>query len=134
MTYKQLVTHFKEQAQAAGCASFWYGKETAQDINYDAPFPQAYLFMMPSTIQKGKVVTRVRMLFIGNDAQDSSNAESLDIQDAMDSLSQKFVAGLDEESAGEVGDVDRGPVMRKGSTIGTGFLVAFTFSTIALPC
>jgi hypothetical protein len=132
MTYAQIVTYLKEQATAAGCASFWYGKETAQAINYDAPFPQAYLFLVPSTIRKGNVISRIRMCFYGKDEQESSNEQSMLIQDAMDVLSQNFIAGLEEDAQGDLGDVDRGPILRKGSTIGTGFVVAFTFTNRAI--
>ena len=129
MTYQKVVAYLEEQARAVGAASFWHGKETAQDINYAAPFPQVYLFLMPSTLRKGRVISKVRMLFFGNDEHGSSTEESVAIQDAMDALTQQFIAALEEDAVGEVGDVDRGPVARKGSTIGTGFLIGFTFTT-----
>ncbi|MBO2010878.1 hypothetical protein [Hymenobacter negativus] len=132
MTYKQVVDYLKQQATAVGAGSFWHGKETAKDINYDAAFPQVYLFLVPSTIRDGRVISKVRMCFFGNDEQGSSSDEALLIQDAMDVLTQQFVAALDEDGQGALGDVDRGPVTRSGSTIGTGFFLSFTFSTPAL--
>ena len=132
MTYKNIVAHLQKQAEAVGAASFWHGKETAKDINYDAPFPQVYLFLMPSTIRKGKVISKVRMCFFGNDEHGSSTEESVAIQDAMDVMTQRFITALEEESVGELGEVDRGPVTRSGSTIGTGFFISFTFTTEAL--
>lgn len=130
MTYKQVVDHIGEIALAAGAASFWYGKETAKDINYDAAFPQVYLFLVPSGISKGRVTNRVRMCFYGRDEQNSSSEQSLLVQDAMDVLSQQFIAALEEAGLGEFEQVDRSPVLRQGSTIGTGFFVSFNFTTL----
>lgn len=130
MTYAQIAAELKTLAEEAGAASFWHGKQTAADINYNAAFPQAHLFLMPSTLRGGYVVTRVNMCFYDKDTHESSNEEVLAIQDAMDVLSQQFVADLIESGIGEVGDVERTPTLRTGAGIGTGFFISFALTTL----
>jgi hypothetical protein len=48
MTYAETVRYIKAHALAVGAGSFWHGKEAQQSINYNAPFPQAHLFLMPA--------------------------------------------------------------------------------------
>lgn len=145
MTYAATVRYLQAQALAAGAGSFWFGKEAQQSINYNAPFPQAHLFLMPAPLDGVNVTYPVRLCFYGKDehenasnlANPATNAESLDIQDKMDLLSQQFVAALrdDEDSAFDVSpQVQRIPVLREGAQIGTGFFISFTLTTRAAVC
>lgn len=149
MTYAPTVAYLKATALAAGAKSFWHGKQGTQSVNYDAAFPQAHLFLMPANIVGSNVEYPVVMCFYGPDSYESPSDlsqvdpttaqlaadASLRIQDNMDKLSQEFILALreDEDTVFEVSDrVDRGPVLRQGSQIGTGFLVSFTLTGPAL--
>jgi hypothetical protein len=143
MTYAATVRYLKEQALAAGAGSFWHGKEAQKDINYNAAFPQVHLFLMPAPIDGPNVIYPVRLCFYGKDEHENSTEvtaeasadNSLDIQDAMDLLSQKFVAGLRDDDEFEVSkDVQRIPALRDGAQIGTGFFISFTLSIRAAVC
>lgn len=149
MTYAPTVRYLEALAKAAGAASFWHGQQGTQSVNYNAPFPQAHLFLMPANLSGANVEYPVIMTFYGADAYESpANLAEVDpataqtaadasllIQDAMDVLSQKFIGLLrdDEDEPFDVSErIDRGPVLRQGSQIGTGFLVSFTLTTRAL--
>ena len=132
MTYAQLVAYLEAQALEAGAATFWHGKKTALDINYNAAFPQAHLFLVPSTLRAGRVVHRLNLCFYGKDKHESSEAEVVAIQDAMDRLTQQFVGLLEEDGQGMLSDVERAPTVRQGAQIGTGYFISFTFSTLVL--
>ncbi|MDO7888162.1 hypothetical protein [Hymenobacter cheonanensis] len=145
MTYAPTVHYLKRIALATGAGSFWFGKEAQKDINYNAAFPQVHLFLMPAPLSGANVSYPVRLCFYGQDAQENalnladqaSPDNSLAIQDAMDLLSQQFVAALrdDEEEVFDVSDeVQRIPVLREGAQIGTGFFVSFTLTTRAAVC
>lgn len=139
MTYAPTVRYLEAQALEAGCASFWFGPQANQDINYNAPFPQALLFLMPAPLIGPNVSYQVLLQFVGNDqhenaanlADATAATQSLAIQDAMDVLSQQFLARLrdDEDALFDLPErIDRAPVLRKGSSIGTGFLLSFTLT------
>ncbi|GGG34141.1 hypothetical protein [Hymenobacter glacieicola] len=140
MTHAQLVAYLEEQAKEAGAASFWHGKQAQANINYDAPFPQAHLFLMPSRIKGGTITTQVAMCFYGKDEHENdpnlNNEVSLAIQNAMDLLTQHFhvLLASEEEQDAELVDgfMDRVPVLRKGAGIGTGYLVNFTLSSLVV--
>jgi hypothetical protein len=137
MTYAQTVRYLKTQALAVGAGSFWHGKEAQKDINYDAPFPQAHLFLMPAPLKGYNVIYPVRMCFFGKDEHENGdNSEaSLDIQDEQDLLTQQFVDALREDGKFDVSeDVQRLPALRDGSQIGTGFFISFTLTARAAVC
>lgn len=136
MTYKPTVDYLREQALEAGALSFWHGKQATQSINYNAEFPQAHLFLMPAPIVGANVEYQVVTCFYGKDelendpnlAAGAAN-QSLAIQDEMDQLSQAFIRLLRESEDFDLSErIDRGPVLREGSQIGTGFLVSFTLT------
>lgn len=131
MTHSEIVAYLQEQSFAAGAASFWHGKQAQSDINYNAPFPQALLFLMPSKLRKGNVTVQCAMCFVGNDQHESGSAKSIAIVDAMDKLTQEFqtllAEGEDMELVEEV--MERAPVYRKGASIGTGYYVTFSLQT-----
>jgi hypothetical protein len=136
MTHAELTSLLQDLALHAGAASFWYGPQTNSSINYEAPFPQAHLFLMPSRIQGGQLQTQVAMCFYAKDEHENAYldteealvASSSQLQDEMDRLTQTFYQLLTERAEVELqGDtMDRVPVLRKGSQIGTGYLVNFT--------
>ncbi|KUG06891.1 hypothetical protein [Solirubrum puertoriconensis] len=133
MTHADL-THLLEQlAMEAGAKSFWHGKQTAKDINYNAPFPQAHLFLMPSQLREQRIRTQVTMCFYGADKHENGNADSIVIQDAMDLLTQRFYSLFADLTEVELvdGAMDRTPVLRQGAAIGTGYVVSFTLSHYA---
>jgi hypothetical protein len=143
MTYAQAVRYLETQAKAAGAASFWFGAQVNQDINYNAPFPQALLFLMPAPLVGANVQYQVTLQFVGNDqheyaanlADPTVAGQSLDIQDEMDVLSQRFISGLKEDDQFDLPErIDRGAVLRKGTSIGTGFLLSFTLTGRSLVC
>jgi hypothetical protein len=145
MTYAATVRYLQTQALATGAASFWFGKEAQKNINYNAPFPQVHLFLMPAPLDGPNVSYPVRLCFYGKDehenaanlADESQPDNSLDIQDAMDLLSQQFLQGLreDEDSDFDVSEqVQRIPALREGAGIGTGFFISFTLTTRAAVC
>lgn len=143
MTYGATVRYLGTQAKAAGAASFWFGPMANQDINYNAPFPQALLFLMPAPLVGANVQYQVTLQFVGKDEQENAanlaNAatvgESLAIQDAMDVLSQAFISELQEDGEFDISErIDRAPVLRKGSSIGTGFLLSFTLTARSQVC
>lgn len=141
MTYAPTVAYLQAAALAAGCQSFWHGKQATQSINYNAPFPQAHLFLMPAPIVGPNVAYRVNMCFYGADTYESpanladpaATDASFLIQDAMDVLSQAFIGLLRESGDFELSEqIDRAPVLREGSQIGTGFFLSFTLTARAL--
>jgi len=131
MTHSDIIDYLETQALAAGAASFWHGKQAQADINYNAPFPQALLFLMPSKLKQGNVTVQCAMCFISNDQHENGSAESIAIVDAMDKLTQQFHVLLAEGEAMELVDevMERAPVHRKGSSIGTGYYVTFSLQT-----
>lgn len=143
MTYATTVRYLETTTKAAGAASFWFGPQANQDINYNAPFPQALLFLMPAPLIGPNVSYQVLLQFVGNDHQEnaanlanpSEAVESLAIQDAMDVLSQAFISELQDDGEFDISErIDRAPVLRKGSSIGTGFLLSFTLTARSQVC
>ena len=132
MTYKPTVELLKAMALAAGAGSFWHGPKTNENIDYNAAFPQVHLFLMPAPLVGTGVAYQVTMCFYGKDKHENGGDDSIDIQDAMDLLSQQFIAQLRDTDSVEVSArVDRAPVLRKGAAIGTGFLCSFTLNALA---
>jgi hypothetical protein len=142
MTHAALTDLLHDLALAAGAASFWYGPQTNSSLNYEAPFPQAHLFLMPSRIQGGKLQTQVTLCFYAKDEHENAYldteealvATSNELQDNIDQLTQRFYQLLSERAEVELqGDtMDRVPVLRQGSQIGTGYLVNFTLNHLGL--
>jgi hypothetical protein len=141
MTYAPTVEYLRTTALAAGAKSFWHGKQATQSINYAAPFPQAHLFLMPAPIVGVNVQYRLVMCFYGADQHENAANiadpevadQTLAIQDEMDRLSQAFIAQLREDDEFDLSEqIDRAPVLREGSQIGTGFLLTLTLTTRAL--
>lgn len=132
MTHAHLVALLETLALQAGAASFWHGKQAQANLNYDAAFPQAHLFLMPSRLQGGQVLTQCAMCFYGKDEHENGSDESVLIQHQMDELTQVFhglFAGADDvELVDEA--MDRVPVLRQGAGIGTGYLINFTLSSL----
>jgi hypothetical protein len=138
MTHAELTYLLEDLALNAGAQSFWYGPQTNSSINYEAPFPQAHLFLMPSRIQGGNLQTQVALCFYAKDEHENAYldteealvASSSQLQDEIDRLTQTFYQLLTERAEVELqGDtMDRVPVLRKGSQIGTGYLVNFTLN------
>jgi hypothetical protein len=137
MTYAQTVRYLEKLALRAGAESFWHGKEAQQNINYNAPFPQAHLFLMPAPLSGDNVQYPVRMCWYGKDEHENGdNSEAmLVIQDAMDLLTQEFIAALREDEEFDVSaQVQRLPVAREGAQIGTGFFISFVLTVQAAVC
>lgn len=133
MTYAPTVALLEETALAVGAGSFWHGPKTNQNINYDAPFPQVHLFLMPAPLVGGYVKYQAVLCFYGKDEHENGGDDSIQIQDAMDVLSQQFMLALADAEDVELEDrIDRAPVLRQGSQIGTGFLCSFTLTSAAL--
>jgi hypothetical protein len=142
MTHAELTSLLEELSLHAGAASFWYGPQTNSSLNYEAPFPQAHLFLMPSRIQGGNLQTQVALCFYAKDEHENAYldteealvASSNELQDDIDRLTQTFYQLLIECAQVELqGDtMDRVPVLRKGSQIGTGYLVNFTLNHLGL--
>ena len=133
MTYAPTVALLAETAFAVGAGSFWHGKKTSEDINYNEPFPQVYLFLMPAPIVGEYVAYQVVMCFYGKDEHENGGDDSIQIQDSMDLLSQEFFAELREAVGVEVSNrLDRAPVLRQGAALGTGFLCSFTLTAKAV--
>ncbi|UOQ53065.1 hypothetical protein [Hymenobacter cellulosivorans] len=132
MTHADIVALLDALATEAGAKSFWHGKQAQADINYNTPFPQAHLFLMPSRIRGGRITTQVAMCFYGLDKHENGSADSMHIQNEMDLLTQKFYGLFAEAASVELVDdvMDRVPVLRKGASIGTGYLVNFTLSSL----
>lgn len=130
MTHSQIVAFLKAQALEAGAASFWEGKKAAANINYDAPFPQAHLFLMPSRLKGDTITTQVAMCFYGKDEHEHGSDESVGIQSEMDLLTQAFHGLFAEADEVELldGTMERAPVLRAGAAIGTGYFVNFTLT------
>ncbi|WP_400190678.1 hypothetical protein [Hymenobacter sp. B81] len=133
MNHQPLTDLLEELATAAGCASFWHGKRSAMNINYNEPFPQAHLFLMPSQLKGGAITTQVAMCFYGKDEHENGSEQSIAIQNEMDVLTQRFHAAFAEQDDVElVGDtMERVPVLRQGAGIGTGYFVNFTLTHLA---
>jgi hypothetical protein len=137
MTYAPTVRYLKEQALAAGAGSFWHGKEAQQSINYNAPFPQAHLFLMPAPLSGANVQYPVRMCWYGKDEHENGdNTDAmLAIQDEQDILTQVFIEALREDGQFDVSaEVQRLPVAREGAQIGTGFFISFILTARASVC
>lgn len=137
MTYAPTVKYLKEQALAAGAGSFWHGKEAQQSINYNAPFPQAHLFLMPAPLSGPNVQYPVRMCWYGKDEHENgdNSEEMLAIQDEQDILTQAFIQAIRDDGEFDVSDdVQRLPVAREGAQIGTGFFISFTLTARSLVC
>lgn len=137
MTYAPTVRYLRDMALAAGAASFWHGKEAQQSINYNAPFPQAHLFLMPAPLNGPNVQYPVRMCWYGKDEHENAiNSEvMLAIQDEQDQLTQAFVQALRDDEQFDVSEeVQRIPVAREGAQIGTGFFISFVLTARALVC
>ena len=141
MTYAPTVNYLRDLAQQAGAASFWHGKQTAADINYNAPFPQAHLFLLPAPLIGTTVQYQVTIAFYGQDAHENAANladedaadQSLAIQEEMDMLSQQFVRLLRESEDFDCSErIDRVPVLRTGAGIGTGFVCSFTLTALAV--
>lgn len=134
MTHSQIVAYLETQATAAGVASFWTGKKAQADINYNAPFPQAHHFLMPSKIKGGHIIYQVMMGFYGKDEHENGTADTVAIQDEMDLLTQRFFALLAEEVNPELmqEESSRTPAVRVGAIVGTGFIINFELATLAL--
>lgn len=133
MTYAPTVNYLREQALAAGAASFWHGKQQTQSINYNASFPQAHLFLLPAPLIGQLVAYEVRMAFYGPDELEGDGETALPIQDDMDRLSQAFVDRLREDARFDVSErIDRAPLLREGAQVGTGFFISFTLTGPAL--
>lgn len=136
MTHSEIVAYLEAQATAAGAASFWHGKQAQADINYNAKFPQAHLFLMPSRIKGNAIQTQVAMCFYGKDSHEGGSVDSIFIQDEMDKLTQRLhqLLSAQEEEDIELVDsmMERTPVLRKGASIGTGYLINFTLSSLVV--
>lgn len=140
MTYAALIAHLDTLARQAGAASFWTGLKTANGLNYDQPFPQAELFILPSALLGETVVQySIGLAFYGQDTLESSEADVIAIQSAMDQLSQRFVRLVRYDEQWELverpgGAVQRTPTVRTGTKVGTGLFIDFTLNVDALPC
>jgi hypothetical protein len=130
MTYAPTVQLLEDTAMATGAGSFFHGPKAQGNINYSEPFPQVHLLLMNAPIVGSAVRYEVVLYFVGKDEHENGSQDSIQIQDAMDRLSQAFIAELREAGGVEVGDnIRRGPVMREGAAIGTGFVCSFTLDT-----
>ena len=135
MTYDETVSYLEEIALSVGAGSFWHGPKTNENIDYNSPFPQVHLFLMPAPLIDHKVDYQPTLCFYGKDAHENGGPGSLKIQGAMDRLSQLFIDALREDNRLEVSTrVDRVPVYRKGAGIGTGFLCSFTLTGFGVVC
>ncbi|RPD45822.1 hypothetical protein DNI29_16870 [Hymenobacter sediminis] len=47
--------------------------ETQANINYNAPFPQAHLFLMPSRLKGSSITTQEAMCFYGKDEHENGS-------------------------------------------------------------
>ncbi len=129
MTYAEVVKYLEKIALATGAGSFWHGPKTNENIDYNSPFPQVHLFLLPAPLVGNKVEYQPAMCFYGKDLHENGGPDSLKIQDAMDRLSQEFMSELRDDNKLDVSNrVDRVPVYRKGAAIGTGFLCSFTLT------
>lgn len=135
MTYAPTIDYLQTTALGAGAASFWYGKQQTQSINYAAPFPQAHLFLLPAPLVGANVQYRIVMAFYGKDEHENGSADSITLQDEMDVLTQQFIANLRDDGQFDVSEqVDRAPALREGAQIGTGFVISFTLTARAAVC
>jgi hypothetical protein len=129
MTYLELVEAIEALALEAGAASFWTGAKTANGLNYDAEFPMCEFFnTQPSQVLANVVRYSIGMGFYGKDEHENGTDQTLAIQSAMDTVTQRFVLLLRESEEFEVlGDsVSRVPTIRQGTKIGTGLFIDFT--------
>jgi hypothetical protein len=137
MNHQPLTDLLEATARAAGAASFWHGKQTSANLNYDAPFPQAHLFLMPSQLKGGYITTQCAMCFYGKDEHENpsnlADPQALAIQNEMDLLTQRFYQLVRELPGVELlGDeMQRVPTLRNGAGIGTGYFVNFTLTHTA---
>jgi hypothetical protein len=136
MTYLELVEAIEAIAIEAGCMSFWTGAKTANGINYNEAFPMAEFYnTQPSTVLANAVRYNIGMGFYGADQHENGGPDTLAIQSAMDTLTQRFILLLrDGEDFEVLGDsVSRVPTIRQGTKIGTGLFIDFTLD-VALSC
>jgi hypothetical protein len=137
MTYYDLVKAIEKLALKAGAQSFWTGARLANGINYNAPFPMVEFFnTQPSQIKTSVVRYNIGMGFYGKDEHENGGEQTLQIQSDMDELTQRFIRLLTEWDDFEMlGDtVNRVPVVRKGTKIGTGLFIDFTLDVPLPPC
>jgi hypothetical protein len=128
MTYLKLVAALEALALAAGAASFWTGAKLQNGINYDAEFPMCEFYnTQPSQVLANVVRYSIGMGFYGKDEHENGGDQTLAIQSAMDTLTQRFVLLLrDSEDFEVLGDsVSRVPTIRQGTKIGTGLFIDF---------
>ncbi len=146
MTYLELVQALEVLALQAGAASFWAGARTANGINYNQPFPVCEFFnTQPSQLLPGVVRYSIGMGFYGKDEHENAGYDSneganqvddttVQIQSAMDELTQRFELLLQEADEWEVvGQMSRTPTLRNGTKIGTGLFIDFTLD-VARSC
>lgn len=141
MNYAALVETLETLAKEAGAASFWTGVKAAAGINYNAKFPQAELFILPSVLLGETTVQySIGMLFCGNDTHEGGTADTVSIQSEMDQLTQRFARLVRDCEDWELvsrapsGDFNRMPTVRTGTQVGTGFFIDFTVNVLAIPC
>lgn len=136
MTYLDLVAAIEDIAYAAGCLSFWTGAKTANGINYNEPFPMCEFYnTQPSQVLASVVRYSLGLGFYGKDEHENGGDQTLAIQSAMDTLTQKFIVLMREGDDWELlGDsVARVPTIRQGTKIGTGLFIDFTLD-VPLVC
>lgn len=141
MTYAALVAALETLALEAGAASFWTGVKAAAGINYNAAFPMAELFILPSVLLGETTVQySIGMGFYGKDLIEGGGADAVAIQSAMDELTQRFIRLVREHDELELLErpgapvVNRIPTVRTGTKVGTGLFIDFTVNVAALPC
>lgn len=126
MNHAQVVAYLESAARAAGAASFWHGARANGNINYNAPFPQALLYHLPSKLTPRGIEYQVALCFVGKDEHENGGPDSVAITNAMDTVTQKlYFQILLEDDALTVENMERAPVQRQGAAIGTGYLVTF---------
>lgn len=136
MTYLALVAALESLAFEAGCLSFWTGAKTANGINYNEPFPMCEFYnTQPSQVLPNAVRYSLGLGFFGKDEHENGGEQTLAIQSAMDTLTQRFIGLLrDSEDWQLLGDsVARVPTIRQGTKIGTGLFIDFTLD-VPLVC
>ena len=133
MTYADVVDLLEATALKAGAAGFYHGPKQAKGVAYNEPFPQAHLYLMPDTVTDKGVQYSVGMGFFGKDEHEGGSADSVTIQNAMDTLTQRFRRLLQEADDIELGDkMPRLPVLRSGPQIGTGYYIDFELTILPI--
>jgi hypothetical protein len=136
MTYLELVEAIEDLAIEAGAASFWTGAKLQNGINYNADFPMCEFYnTQPSQVLENAVRYSIGMGFYGKDLHENGGDQTLAIQSAMDTLTQRFVLLLRDSEDFEVlgNSVSRVPTIRQGTKIGTGLFIDFTLD-VPLVC